>query len=81
MLAFSQRRTFVNHKEGWDDMSETNDQIRIVQESVAGKEITFAHVIGGLLHIDGGDTDRRAVVLHPVVTHRLDLAPGGFGLE
>ncbi|MCI5928388.1 MAG: BMC domain-containing protein [Pseudoflavonifractor capillosus] len=28
-------------------MSETNDQIRIVQESVAGKEITFAHVIGG----------------------------------
>ena len=25
----------------------TGDQIRIVQESVAGKEITFAHVIGG----------------------------------
>ena len=47
MLAFSQRRTFANHEAGWDDMSETNDQIRIVQESVAGKEITFAHVIGG----------------------------------
>ena len=28
-------------------MSGTNDQIRIVQETVAGKEITFAHVIGG----------------------------------
>ena len=28
-------------------MSGTGDQIRIVQESVAGKEITFAHVIGG----------------------------------
>lgn len=28
-------------------MSGSNDQIRIVQESVAGKEITFAHVIGG----------------------------------
>ena len=28
-------------------MSGANDQIRIVQETVAGKEITFAHVIGG----------------------------------
>lgn len=28
-------------------MSGNNDQIRIVQETVAGKEITFAHVIGG----------------------------------
>ena len=28
-------------------MSDTNDKIRIVQETVAGKEITFAHVIGG----------------------------------
>ena len=26
-------------------MSDTNDKIRIVQETVAGKEITFAHVI------------------------------------
>ena len=28
-------------------MSDTNDKIRIVQETVAGKEITFAHGIGG----------------------------------
>lgn len=28
-------------------MSDKKDQIRIVQETVAGKEITFAHVIGG----------------------------------
>ena len=28
-------------------MSDTHEQIRIVQETVAGKEITFAHVIGG----------------------------------
>ena len=28
-------------------MSDTNDKIRIVQETVAGKEINFAHVIGG----------------------------------
>lgn len=28
-------------------MSDNNDKIRIVQETVAGKEITFAHVIGG----------------------------------
>ena len=28
-------------------MSENHEQIRIVQETVAGKEITFAHVIGG----------------------------------
>ena len=27
--------------------SNTEDQIRIVQETVAGKEITLAHVIGG----------------------------------
>ncbi|MCR5301867.1 MAG: BMC domain-containing protein [Lachnospiraceae bacterium] len=26
--------------------NEYNDQIRIVQETVAGKEITFAHIIG-----------------------------------
>ena len=28
-------------------MSNHQEQIRIVQETVAGKEITFAHVIGG----------------------------------
>ena len=28
-------------------MNGTHEQIRIVQETVAGKEITFAHVIGG----------------------------------
>lgn len=28
-------------------MGDSYDQIRIVQETVAGKEITFAHVIGG----------------------------------
>lgn len=28
-------------------LAEHNDKIRIVQETVAGKEITFAHVIGG----------------------------------
>ena len=28
-------------------VSENHEQIRIVQETVAGKEITFAHVIGG----------------------------------
>ena len=28
-------------------MSDSHDQIRIVQETVCGKEITFAHVIGG----------------------------------
>lgn len=28
-------------------MRDKHDQIRIVQETVAGKEITFAHVIGG----------------------------------
>lgn len=28
-------------------MSDNHEQIRIVQETVAGKEITFAHVIGG----------------------------------
>ena len=27
--------------------SEHSDKIRIVQETVAGKEITFAHVMGG----------------------------------
>ena len=32
---------------GGAHMSDTNDKIRIVQETVAGKEITFAHVIGG----------------------------------
>ncbi len=26
---------------------EHRDQIRIVQETVAGKEITFAHIMGG----------------------------------
>jgi len=31
-------------KEGY---AMNNDQIRIVQETVSGKEITFAHVIGG----------------------------------
>ena len=28
-------------------MNDTHEQIRIVQETVAGKEITFAHVMGG----------------------------------
>lgn len=28
-------------------MSDHQEQIRIVQETVAGKEITFAHIIGG----------------------------------
>lgn len=28
-------------------MNDRNDQIRIVQETVAGKEITLAHVMGG----------------------------------
>ena len=28
-------------------MENENQQIRIVQETVAGKEITFAHVMGG----------------------------------
>ena len=28
-------------------MTDHRDQIRIVQETVSGKEITFAHVIGG----------------------------------
>lgn len=35
------------NREGDDGMSDSHDQIRIVQETVAGKEITFAHVIGG----------------------------------
>lgn len=34
-------------QEGNKAMSDSHDQIRIVQETVAGKEITFAHVIGG----------------------------------
>lgn len=29
------------------DMFNNNEQVRIVQETVAGKEITLAHVIGG----------------------------------
>lgn len=33
--------------EGREPMSDNQDKIRIVQETVAGKEITFAHVIGG----------------------------------
>ena len=28
-------------------MNDHGEQIRIVQETVAGKEITFAHVMGG----------------------------------
>lgn len=36
-----------NDREGRSTMGDTNDKIRIVQETVAGKEITFAHVIGG----------------------------------
>ena len=28
-------------------MADHSDQIRIVQETVAGKEITFAHIMGG----------------------------------
>lgn len=30
-----------------ENNSQTSNQIRIVQETVAGKEITFAHVMGG----------------------------------
>ena len=30
-----------------EELQNSHDQIRIVQETVAGKEITFAHVIGG----------------------------------
>ncbi|UQT49791.1 BMC domain-containing protein [Flavonifractor plautii] len=40
-------------------MSDTNDKIRIVQETVAGKEITFAHVIGG----------------YPIIYQKLGLNP------
>ena len=36
-----------NDREGRSTMGDTNDKIRIVQETVPGKEITFAHVIGG----------------------------------
>ena len=36
-----------NDREGRSTMGDTNDKIRIVQETVAGKEITFADVIGG----------------------------------
>lgn len=32
--------------------NEHGEQIRIVQETVAGKEITFAHVMGGPAPID-----------------------------
>ena len=32
-------------------MSDHHEQIRIVQETVAGKEITFAHVIGGHIRL------------------------------
>ncbi len=35
------------NQEETDFMNDTHEQIRIVQETVAGKEITFAHVIGG----------------------------------
>ena len=30
-----------------ENMADHSDQIRIVQETVAGKEITFAHIMGG----------------------------------
>ena len=30
-----------------EELQNSHDQIRIVQETVAGKEITFAHIIGG----------------------------------
>ncbi len=30
---------------------EHRDQIRIVQETVAGKEITFAHIMGRVRHL------------------------------
>ena len=47
-------------------MNDHGEQIRIVQETVAGKEITFAHVMGGpapvsythLLSVYGGDVPR-----------------------
>lgn len=38
-------------KEGNSVFSENNEQVRIVQETVAGKEITLAHIIGGPLPI------------------------------
>ena len=37
--------------------SEHSDKIRIVQETVAGKEITFAHVMGGSDHISETRTE------------------------
>ena len=39
-----------------------DDQIRIVQETVAGKEITFAHVMGGPA---------------PIIYQKLGLNPAG----
>lgn len=41
-------------------MNENNEQVRIVQETVAGKEITLAHIIGGP---------------HPIVYVKLGLNP------
>ena len=37
----------TKNQEETNFMSDTHEQIRIVQENVAGKEVTFAHVIGG----------------------------------
>lgn len=42
-------------------MSQDYEQIRIVQETVAGKEITFAHIMGGP---------------SPVIYQKLGLNPG-----
>ena len=42
------RSIFFNEREEFFLMADKHeDQIRIVQETVAGKEITFAHVMGG----------------------------------
>ena len=47
---------------------EHRDQIRIVQETVAGKEITFAHIMGGPA---------------PIIYQKLGLNPqrGGYDNE
>lgn len=44
-LVFGPKKT--KNQEENEIMNDTHEQIRIVQETVAGKEITFAHVIGG----------------------------------
>ena len=50
--------------------NEHNDQIRIVQETVAGKEITFAHVMGGPAPII-----YQKLGLNPQVDYRMNMTP------